>query len=221
MAPTYHYGNLRQAILERALDLIAADGIEALSLRSVAVQLGVSHVAPRHHFASKQALLTAIAADGFAALADQLEEVGAGRDFLLDSGLAYVPFALEQPAAFAVMFTPTVLDYTDPALVEASGRAVAALLAGAGAHHPDAAAAGVAGWALVHGFASLALSGSLEQAGFAPFGTDLLHLAARSASLLGSQDGSSRQAAPSAGPPWPSCWTAALCLVGGAQLAPG
>lgn len=203
MDASYHHGNLRDAILDRALAIIADDGVDALSLRAVASELGVSHAAPRHHFASKEALLTAIATDGFAALADALEAVGAAGGSFLDAGVAYVRFALDHPAAFAVMFTPTLLDNADPAYAHAAGRALSALRSGAAGAQSDPQAkdepeaedesegerddeaAGVAAWSLVHGFAALALSGSLSRAGFAPPGTNLTELAARAAGLLG------------------------------------
>lgn len=188
MADAYHHGNLREAILDRARAIIADEGVDALSLRAVASELKVSHAAPRHHFASKQALLTAIAAEGFADLADRLAESRATDGSFLAAGVAYVRFALDQPAAFAVMFTPTLLDHADPALSEAAARALGLLHAGAAGHgsgdDPDAAGAALAGWSLAHGFAGLVLSGGLAQAGFAARGDDILALAERALSRI-------------------------------------
>jgi AcrR family transcriptional regulator len=60
----YHHGDLRRAVLDRAVQVIASEGTDALSLRALAADLGVSHTAPRHHFASRQGLLTAVAVEG-------------------------------------------------------------------------------------------------------------------------------------------------------------
>jgi AcrR family transcriptional regulator len=170
MTPGYHHGNLRRAVLDRALEVIAAEGPEALNLRSLATDLGVTHTAPRHHFGNRQGVLTAIAAEGFTELARRLTaSIDAGEPFL-ESGVSYVTFALDRPAHFAVMFRPGLLDNDDPALVAASDAAFAALrsgvddLARSGAVD-DPAAAVVAGWSLMHGVATLALSGSLDRSG--------------------------------------------------------
>jgi|DEB0MinimDraft_12_1074336.scaffolds.fasta_scaffold02187_6 AcrR family transcriptional regulator len=63
--PSYHHGDLRQALLVAAKALIAEAGIENLSLRKLAERAGVSRTAPYHHFSDKNELLCAIAAQGF------------------------------------------------------------------------------------------------------------------------------------------------------------
>ena len=166
---TYHHGDLRRAVLDRAVAVIAASGPAALSLRSLAADLGVSHTAPRHHFTSRTGLLTAVAAEGFRMLAERIEVAYAGGGSFRDAGLAYVQFAIDRPAHFAVMFTPDLLDYDDAELRDASDVTFAQLRAGAEGvepdRRPDLAAAVVAGWALVHGIATLALSGNLDRSG--------------------------------------------------------
>ncbi|MDO5495166.1 MAG: TetR/AcrR family transcriptional regulator [bacterium] len=184
MSSEYHHGNLRTAIIERSLAIIADEGVDALSLRAVASELGVSHAAPRHHFANRRALLTAIATEGYAELGSRTAAVRDAGGSFLEAGLAYVRFALENPAKFAVMFDPTLVDHSDPTFAAAADRTLAVLQASAARHHADADAAALAGWSLMHGFSALALSGALAQAGFAPKGVDLVALAARAASLL-------------------------------------
>lgn len=184
MTDEYHHGNLRAAILDRALAIIADDGVDALSLRSVAAELGVSHAAPRHHFPNRRALLTAIAAFGYAELGGRTAAIRDAGGAFLEVGIAYVQFAIENPAAFSVMFDPTLYDSTDPELAQASARTLALLRETAATHHPDAEATALAGWSLVHGFAALALSGALAKANFAGPDTDVLALAERAASLL-------------------------------------
>lgn len=180
----YHHGNLRRAILDRALAIIAADGVEALSLRAVAVELGVSHAAPRHHFATRQALLTAIASEGFSTLADLIDEARRQEGTFLATGVAYLRFALDHPAEFEVMFTPALLDPDDPDYQAARTRALGQLRSGAAGHHQDADATALAGWSLMHGFAALAHSGSLDRAGYTGPDVDLIALAERAARLL-------------------------------------
>ena len=74
---TYHHGNLRAALLDCAEQTLAAGG--ELSLRELARKVGVSHGAPRRHFADKQDLLDALALDGFQRLGPQLAAALAGR----------------------------------------------------------------------------------------------------------------------------------------------
>src|SRR5688500_13049468 len=64
----YHHGNLRRALLDEALVIVRAEGVEGLTLREIAPRLGVSRAALYRHFADKRALLTAVATEGFRAL---------------------------------------------------------------------------------------------------------------------------------------------------------
>src|SRR5216117_2127251 len=96
---TYHHGNLRTALLRAAGERLEKQGITALSLREAARRAGVSHNAPYRHFADREALLAALAAEGFAMLAERLRGQP-GREM----GEAYVRFALEQPQRFRLMF---------------------------------------------------------------------------------------------------------------------
>ena len=74
----YHHGNLAEAILLRAAEIIDERGIEALSLRSVARDLNVSHSAPNRHFKSKTDLLSALALDGWLKVRDATPFGGRG-----------------------------------------------------------------------------------------------------------------------------------------------
>ncbi|MER8015491.1 TetR/AcrR family transcriptional regulator [Streptomyces griseoluteus] len=160
---TYHHGDLRRAVLSAALDVIAADGPGALSLRDLARRAGVSHAAPAHHFKDRTGLLTAIAAEGFGLLADALREAPG----LREAGVRYVRFAREHPAHFQVMFSPELLRPEDLELTtaralagEALSRAVTAV--DPGDRGPDARLAGMAAWSLAHGYATLLLGHNLD-----------------------------------------------------------
>lgn len=108
----YHHGNLRRTLLETAAARIETDGVEALSLRQLAREAGVSHAAPSRHFRDKQALLDALAEDGFHRLTAALEDVvgggvskpAAARRQFDDLSRGYVAFALAQPTLLALMF---------------------------------------------------------------------------------------------------------------------
>ncbi|MFI2783338.1 TetR/AcrR family transcriptional regulator [Streptomyces sp. ALB3] len=162
---TYHHGDLRRALLTAALDVIAQEGPDALSLRDLARRAGVSHAAPAHHFKDRTGLLTAVAAEGYALFADAL----AAAPDLQERGVAYVRFATRHPAHFQVMFRPELYRADDTALLTARSHATEALRAGVGdlpeaARGEDAGLAGVAAWSLAHGFATLLLTGNLSGA---------------------------------------------------------
>jgi AcrR family transcriptional regulator len=167
LARPYHHGDLRRALLDAALALVTEHGPAALSLREVARRAGVSHAAPAHHFRNKAGLLTAIAADGYRMLAEALADAGAnaadGSTPFREQGVAYVVFATEHPAHFAVMRAPYLLGGDDAELAAARESAGTQLRAGAGTL---AGGGGVttplAAWSLVHGLASLLLEGNIR-----------------------------------------------------------
>src|SRR5688572_21039139 len=92
----YHHGDLRRALLQAAVRTLQKQGLEALTLRSVGNELGVSRSALYRHFSDKAALLTAVASEGFRMLHDELraawERTGKGRAGSLAMGEAYVSF---------------------------------------------------------------------------------------------------------------------------------
>jgi AcrR family transcriptional regulator len=105
----YHHGNLREALLEAGERALETSGAQNLSLRELAREVGVSHAAPRRHFADKQALLDALAHNGFEQLGAILSAAidGAGPDFdarLLALARAYVKYATRHPALVELMF---------------------------------------------------------------------------------------------------------------------
>jgi AcrR family transcriptional regulator len=164
----YHHGDLRRTLLTAAVATVAEAGPAAVSLRGLAAQAGVSHAAPVHHFGDKAGLFTAIAVEGFDRLADQLTSVWEATSDFLEVGVAYVHFALSSPGAFAVMFRADLLNADDPELERAKRRAFAMLhdpLTALG-HAPDPEslhAATLASWSIVHGLATLVLSGNLPE----------------------------------------------------------
>lgn len=150
--------------MEAGRVMLAEVGPATLSLRELARRLGVSHNAPYKHFATREALLAALAAQGFEALAERTRGAamapGAGLDAM---GLAYIGFALDQPAVYRVMFSDTVDKSAFPDLQKASLASFDVLRrAMAAAHGPERAdAAATSAWALVHGLALLLLDRQL------------------------------------------------------------
>jgi AcrR family transcriptional regulator len=128
----YHHGNLRAALLAQAEQTLREQGLEGLSLRELARQTGVSHGAPRRHFADRQALLDALAESGFARLGAELrgaaESAGDGYDARLRAAAtAYVRFAIRDAALLELMFAGKQREQAG-ALHEAADRAFSVIL---------------------------------------------------------------------------------------------
>lgn len=118
---TYHHGNLRHVLLDRAAAVIAEQGIEALSLRALARDIGVSHAAPSRHFRDKADLLRALATEGNQKLKAYVMAAAdaAGVDPLVRYnalGQAYVRFSLEFPAYYRAITHPDVAAQADDEL---------------------------------------------------------------------------------------------------------
>jgi len=160
MAPAYHHGDLRAALVTAALALLEA-GETAPSLREVARAAGVSAMAPYRHFADRAALLAAVADEGFAALRTRLldaDDAPESREALIAQGRAYVDFALAHPALFRLMFS-----HEKAGGVPEDETAYTVLANRVAQLAPDRAeAATLAAWGLVHGLATLLLDAKLD-----------------------------------------------------------
>jgi AcrR family transcriptional regulator len=128
----YHHGNLRAALLAEAERTLREQGSEQLSLRELARQVGVSHGAPRRHFADRQALLDALAEAGFVRLGDELRAAFDAADGGFESRFratasAYVRFATQDAALLELMFAGKNRDPSGT-LHHAAERAFSAIL---------------------------------------------------------------------------------------------
>ena len=169
----YHHGDLRRALLDSALAIIEEQDISALSLRQVARRAGVSHTAPYRHFADKEALLAAVAEEGFQEFSKYLEQARDAESTPLNqlqaTGIAYVKYALRYPTHYRVMFGSYHADTDEGSsltitanqsfqilvdLIE-TGQAKKEIKAG----EPRLLA--LANWSLVHGLAMLLLDNHL------------------------------------------------------------
>jgi AcrR family transcriptional regulator len=154
---TYHHGDLRHAVLAAAGKLMEREGLTGLSVREAARGAGVSHNAPYRHFPDRDALLAALAIEGFTELAQSLEN-RSGREL----GEAYVRFALGHPQRFRLMMGGLISLERYPE-VRAQAQAIRErLTAGFAELGTEAQFAAAAAWSLVHGLAHLMLDGHLE-----------------------------------------------------------
>ena len=162
---TYHHGDLRSALVEAGLALLAEREADELSLREVARAVGVSATAVYRHFPSKGALLSALARAGLVRLAAAQhaasDRAGGGAAGFSATGGAYVRFALANPALFRLIFTspkPAGAPVAEPSEAMAFLRANAAAMAGAQAGGDDKVLA-LRAWSIAHGLAMLMLDG--------------------------------------------------------------
>jgi AcrR family transcriptional regulator len=181
-ARPYHHGDLRDALVRAARKILEKNGLADLSLRRVARAAGVSPAAPYHHFADKQALLNAVAAEGYAALrSEMLARMAKQTDPVarLDaSGVGYVVFAVENPALFRLMFGGDGKKLsTDAALTKARQLAHGVLQSAVAEGSPDGTANPLTClrlWALVHGIAKLILEGGIKPSDYGLTRTEAL-----------------------------------------------
>src|SRR5215472_4706197 len=165
----YHHGHLREALLESAIGLIAEVGPAGFTLRELARRAGVSHNAPYRHFRDRDALMAAVATQGFRELTRTMLRAADADSGALDrlrrAGLAYIAFALRRPEHFAVMFDAPTAVKTHPDSAEAAEEAFGALMKfvkscqDEGRLTPgDPHQFALLAWSMVHGIAKLAIT---------------------------------------------------------------
>ncbi|MBK8198059.1 MAG: TetR/AcrR family transcriptional regulator [Acidobacteria bacterium] len=169
----YHHGDLRAALIEEGLKLIDAGPAEALSLREIARNAGVSATAVYRHFPDKAALIGALCLEGHARIAaafrKAMDSAEPGIEAFNAMGRAYVSFALDHPALFRLMMTQTgrgPVEAPPPGGGEGADgmqMLVNAIDSVFGGDMPDKVreARRLKAWALVHGLAMLMLDGQV------------------------------------------------------------
>ena len=166
----YHHGDVPSALMSAALIRIKQDGVEKLSLRALARDIGVSQTAPYRHFKDKTRLLVSLARAGFAKLAMEQQAAAHNKlclDNLIAVGVAYVEFAMNHPEQYKLMFGSKIENRCQhPDLMESSmasfqvvlNQAVigveSGLLVDKDPHYLARCC-----WANVHGIASLLIDG--------------------------------------------------------------
>ena len=164
----YHHGNLREALLDAALELIAAKGPAGLAIAEAARLAGVSPAAPYRHFRDADALIAEVAVRGFERFAEALSR--AWNDGKPDPiraydalGRAYLGFARLEPAYYAAMFEARIAAEAHPGLQAAGDRAFAVLKDASERliadlprdNRPPALMMALHVWSMAHGIASL------------------------------------------------------------------
>jgi AcrR family transcriptional regulator len=174
----YHHGNLREALVEAAVEVVREGGPEALALRELARRVGVSHNAAYRHFADREALVEVVAERAMEALVATIrrrlegvvddDPVRRARRCLVEIGAGYVEFALTESGPFRLLFTA----YPEPPAGKESAAsedpygmlnaALDDLVAVGYLSADDRVGADVTCWAAVHGFAVLNVEGPLR-----------------------------------------------------------
>ena len=172
----YHHGDLRNALIDAGLTALETQDAADLSLRALARSVGVSANAAYRHFSDKDALLGALAAEGFRRFARDQAATGThalNADQALASGLRYVLFAQRHPGLFKLMFGQFLHARNDPVLQDAAMQSFAQLLVQSRPPEPDGSVPSgppddatllraLAKWGLVHGLSHLLLEGQLD-----------------------------------------------------------
>lgn len=174
----YHHGNLREALIEAAVELIERDGLDKLSVREAAKRAGVSPGAPFRHFATKTALLTAVAEQATQRLRAHVEEaVATAADapplVLFGAiGHAYIEWARTNPTHFRVISERSLIDYDSSPSLRSNNETIRAQMRklfdeafaqNGNASSADAAHAQIAARALVYGLARMAVDGHFPE----------------------------------------------------------
>ncbi len=174
-AAKYHHGDLRRAILEGALELIAEAGMTNLSLRAVSRKIGVTTAAPYHHFKDRGELLMEIARQGFEELLLRLAgardqaRLAAGGGELEAEARAYLRFAWENEAVYSVMFSGEMAEQPycgqlKPVADRSFALVWESVAERSGWGLRESAEAALCVWAMLHGLAVLGQSGLLQEA---------------------------------------------------------
>ena len=165
--PNYHHGNLKQALIDAGLKILREGGLSALTLRACAARAGVSHGAPKNHFASLAVLQAAIVTEGFRKFAAEMRDHMArspkgAKSQVVASAKGYIAFAEANPDLFRLMFSMERQLDIYPELLEASREAYAVLREVSKGLAPDncqnpvhQTTAETTLWTFTHGYASL------------------------------------------------------------------
>jgi AcrR family transcriptional regulator len=174
---TYHHGDLRTTLLDEAARMIAEGGVECVTMRAIGQRVGVSRAAPYRHFRDKDALLVAVAAQGFRRLRSRVMSVLSPKsrpslERFRRMGEEYIGFALDNPAHYRLMYGKEALTRADHPELREAGEALFDLLVRAvrmyqdagiiRREHPDYLA--YVAWSAVHGLASLVIEGQIQPA---------------------------------------------------------
>ena len=205
----YHHGDLKASLIEAANIILLRDGADALSLRAIAAEVGVSHMAPYAHFKNKKELIKSIAEAGFVQMADTMEVVAielkskktlSPGELVLAYGASYLEFATANPQLYRLMLgqvettgrktkkdevSADITGHNDSVsspFIESSKKPFILLreaFALRGDNDDKVKAQALGAWSMVHGMAALIIEGHIQ----VPKGTSFKHFLATATPL--------------------------------------
>ncbi|MCL6417750.1 TetR/AcrR family transcriptional regulator [Aestuariirhabdus sp. Z084] len=182
----YHHGDLKTSLLEAANQILHRDGADSLSLRAIAAEVGVSHMAPYSHFKNKKELLQSVAEDGFNQMADAMEanvshldknQKKNAAELILTYGATYLEFAIHNPQLYRLMLgqvettgrkIKSTRDGTTETLTPRTMRPFTLLRAAfalGSNNEAEEKAQALGAWSMVHGMAALIIEGHIKVPG--------------------------------------------------------
>lgn len=174
----YRRGDLRSRLLSAASEILSEKGTKKLTLRSLSRKVGVSRTAPYRHFENKDALLLAIAEEGFNELTIQYRNINHDKSLdafsrLRNIGLAYIEFAIHRPGAFRLMFGQDIIQHQRSEKLRSDARetfnayliAVKAMQEDKNLTSLDDSVLANYFWSIVHGLAILLINGQIQVTG--------------------------------------------------------
>lgn len=172
---SYHHGNLRDALVTTAMQMLEREGPEAISFRALARTVGVSQTAPYNHFESKEDLLATVARLGFNQLVRTQRATAAVEKTeekrIIALGLDYIRFALAQPQLYRLMFGAGVTEWLAyPEVAEAKAESFLPVSEALARHLGNESKSdqetiettAISAWALVHGLSMLLIDRTLD-----------------------------------------------------------
>lgn len=164
---SYHHGNLAESLLDAVEDLATRFGLDAVSLRACAKQIGVSPSSAFRHYPDKRALLTAFAARAVTQLTSTLDRAMQENPSFQHIAIAYVRYAIEKPALFRAMWREDTIYSSDPNYRMASTALIRRLTGGFGDALQDTDPDSLSDqelltWSTLHGLAVLFIDGPLS-----------------------------------------------------------
>lgn len=166
----YHHGNLREELIVAALELLDEGGIEAISVRQLAREVGVAHSAPANHFKNKKALFTVLATHIFRDLMAAIQSCPTNntdslRDEIHHFAKTILDFGLRYPNRYKLIWRKDCADNDNITLYQIMEEIYQQLTTTLQTHTKsksvDVESQAIALWSLIHGYVSLRLNGNL------------------------------------------------------------
>lgn len=182
----YHHGDLKASLIAAANTILLRDGADALSLRAIAAEVGVSHMAPYAHFKNKKELIKSIAEAGFISMAETMERVALDMkakkvmtpgELVLAYGASYLEFATANPQLYRLMLgqvettgrknkkEDNLKDIPSSSFIASSKKPFVLLreaFALRGDNDERVKAQALGAWSMVHGMAALIIEGHIQ-----------------------------------------------------------